>query len=98
MSKVWVTKYALTEGIIEFDTDRDDRIEICYNVDYTGGNMLLVKHPPHFYDQFFHGKGKQWHDDSESAMKQAEAMRMKKIASLQKQVIKLTNLIITIKR
>lgn len=94
--KVWITKYTLTEGIIEFDTERGDTIEVCESVDPTG-NMIRVKRSPSLYPTFFHGKGREWHEDVESAYKQAQSMKDKKITSLQKQIGKLMDSILTIK-
>ena len=76
--KVWITKYALTDGIIEAESDvktqTKKKLFAFWNNDEFGG----------FYPQkeevFF---------DRESAIKKAEEMRQKKIASLKKQIKKL---------
>ena len=60
--KVWITKYALTRGIIETENLND----------------------------YYSGKGYSWmHYNKESAIKKAEEMRQKKIASLKEQIEKL---------
>ena len=74
--KVWITKYALTDGIIENDA------EVCIDTDATG-NMIVCDRV------YFHGEGREWHRTKESAIQKAEEMRQKKIASLKKQIEKL---------
>lgn len=70
--KVWIAKYALTQGIYEIE------VIDC------GGGMVKGEH----YN-FFHREGDQWHATKESAIKKAEKMRLRKIASLEKQLINL---------
>lgn len=79
--KVWITKYALTKGIIETDV-----YEECLGTD-PSGNMISVK--SNGYVSYFHGKGNDWHTTKESAIQKAEEMRKKKISSLKKQIEKL---------
>jgi len=85
LTKIWVTKYALTTGIFEVEAEvekrekRNEGMAVVPN-DFKSGT----------YPRYFHGK--EWHLTKESAMKQAEEMRTKKIASLQKQIGKLENL------
>ena len=74
--KVWITKYALTDGIIEIDA------EVCISTGATG-NMINCDRG------YFHGEGKEWHKTKESAIEKAEEMRQKKIESLKKQIKKL---------
>jgi len=76
--KVWITKYALTQGIFEVEAER------CVNVD---DNMINA-------GKFglFHGAGKEWHVNKEDAIKRAEEMRQNKIVNIQKQINKLQNL------
>lgn len=75
--KVFITKYALTSGIKEMEVE-----------EYYPGNVkrLGLNH------DYFHGEGKEWHRTRESAMKKAEEMRVKKIASLKNQIVKLEKL------
>lgn len=72
--KVWITKYALTDGIIE--TEGETNIL---------GNFLITKGTYRnmwfSYNNCFANK--------ESAIQKAEEMRQKKIASLKKQIEKL---------
>lgn len=72
--KVWITKYALTSGILEKEA------EVCTD------NMISVKDTG-YYTVYFHGN--EWHKSRESAIAKAEEMRKKKIASLKKQIEKL---------
>ena len=71
--KVWITKYALTHGIWE----------------RTGESC-----PPHGMIQYgiglyAHGEGREWHRTLDSAIKRAEAMRITKIASLNRGIVKM---------
>ena len=71
MEKVFITKYALTKGILEK--------EIC---DYGNGHIrAYVKGEFSSYSL-----GKEAFRTREQAMERAEKMRLKKIASLKKQI------------
>ncbi len=72
--RAWVTKYALTAGILEVDAER------CTD------RMISVDAPGN-YTSCYHGDD--WHDTREAAVARAEEMRKKKIASLKKQLAKL---------
>lgn len=71
---VWITKYALTQGI--FAKEVTDH-----------GTSMVTDHER--YTSFYHGEGREWHRTLESAVAQAEKIRLKKIASLEKEVAKL---------
>lgn len=71
--KAWITKYALTKGILEKEV-RD-----C-------GDGMAEESENHF-PTYYHGTD--WHKDKQSAIAKAEEMRKKKIASLKKQIEKL---------
>lgn len=73
--KVWITKYALTSGVIE----TEGTVSISFP------DMLDAKG----FANYLHGEGKEWHKTKESAIKRAEEMRQKKIESLKKQIKKL---------
>jgi len=77
--KVWITKSALTNGIQEVDD-----AEIC-----EGSSTNMIRVPSLGCHPYFHGKGREWHDSKESALKKAEEMRKAKIESLFKQIYKL---------
>jgi len=76
---VWITKYALTDGIVEVKNARH-----CVS---TSVNMIDC--PSLGVFATFHGEGKEWHRTRESAVKRAEAMRVKKIAAYKKSIKKL---------
>lgn len=76
--KAFITKYALTQGILEMEANRD-------------GDLIWVKGGfvgrDFFCSQYFH-KG-EWFLTKEEAIVKAEEMRQKKIKSLEKQLAKL---------
>lgn len=76
----WITKYALTTGIVRSKVDCDNRYPSM--VVQRGDNGLLD----------FHGEGKDWHKTREGAIDRAEKMRKAKIESLKKQIAKLEKL------
>lgn len=78
--KVYISKYALTTGIIEIEA------EICENV-----STDMIKDINRKSD-YYHGEGKQWHKSKEAAIKKAELMKDKKIAALRKQLESLTKM------
>lgn len=82
--KVWVTKYALSQGIFEAEVNDD-----CIDIDRSG-NMIQVKEGR--FTVYYHGEGREWHKEKESAIKRADEMRKKKIESLKKQIEKLENM------
>lgn len=75
----WITKYALSTGISE------ELVEHC-----NPGDMAKVVGGD--WSQYFHGEGREWHRTRAGALQRAEAMRLVKIASLQKQIAKLEKL------
>lgn len=77
--KVWITKYALTRGIIEAETNEisDDGYCHAYWIDRKGYECDSFLSPRHF------------EEDKESAIFKAKEMRQKKITSLKKQIEKL---------
>ena len=74
--KVWITKYALTKGVIEADGE----LTSSESVSILNRGLSL---PTHW---FYKGD---WHSDKQSAIKKAEEMRQKKIESLKNQIEKL---------
>lgn len=73
--RLYITKYALTEGI---------RLEEC-DISPKFSSMAT----PHGRIMSYHGEGKEWHRTFESAQKQAYAMRDAKIKSLEKALKKM---------
>ena len=78
--KAWVTKYALTTGIREVEGEIDESLP----------TMLVVRKKP-YSDEYFHGK--MWWRTREEAVKHANAMRLKRIVKLNKELLRLESLI-----
>lgn len=74
--KVWISRYALTKGIFE--------VEVKQSPFYSDLVSSQSGYP------YYHKPD--WHETKEEAIKRAEQMRVKKIASLRKQIEKLENL------
>lgn len=77
--KVWITKYALTQGIIEAETNNISNDGYCHahwihKKGYKCDSSLSPR---------------QFEEDKESSITKAEEMRQKKIASMKKQIEKL---------
>ena len=72
----WITKYALTKGILE----------VRGEIHASNKNMLVYAGT---YDRYAFGFGKNWHLTLGTAILQAEHMRIEKIASLEKQLAKM---------
>jgi hypothetical protein len=78
--KVWITKYALTEGIKSIDDAKD--IGDGY-VSRDGKTFGSWDERRHFYG------GNDWHLTEDAAIAHAEKMRTAKIASLRKSIAKI---------
>jgi hypothetical protein len=76
--KIYVTKYALTSGIQIYDANLIQDTKICV-VEVNSSSSM-----------YFHDN--EWHEDKESAVKQAEIMKDKKIKSLKKSLEKIEKL------
>jgi len=79
--KVWITKWALTQGIFEAEVEECDTEGMVAQKPDGGGLCNMAT--------YYHGEGKEWHRTRESAVARAEAMRQKKIANVKKQLKKL---------
>ena len=75
--RCFVTKYALTRGILQVE------VELCLDVDPDGG--MVADHSE--YHTCYHKPD--WHRTRVSAVARAEQMRLAKLASLRKQITKL---------
>ena len=77
--KVFIVKYALTQGIYKLEVKLCDDInpEMVSEVKEGGWNNC------------FHGKGREWTTTREDAVKRAMIMRDTKVISLEKQIKKL---------
>lgn len=71
--KAWITKYALTKGILEKEVE--------------GCRDGMARESESHFPTYYHGTD--WHKDKKSAIAKAEEMRKKKIASLKKKIEKL---------
>jgi hypothetical protein len=79
IQKVFITKYALTSGIIVADMDVREDAGYCWG-----------KPPGYRYATGF--SGKDFHLTKEEALQDCENRRIKKIATLKKQIVNLENL------
>lgn len=75
--KIWITKYALTRGIVEVEMDA---FKLDGGYIYSKDDALTMFAPG------------QWYADYAFAVSRAEEMRKKKIASLEKQIERLRKL------
>lgn len=80
--KVFITKYALTNGIGEVSGGISD----------TCPTMFVSKTTNGLVSGYFHCEGREWHRTREAAIAKAESMRLVKIASLVKQIERLKKL------
>lgn len=78
MTTVYITRYALTQGILSVNARMSN-----------DGDMAVYRTKDSSFDQYAHGCGKDWHYDPESAKQRAEAMRLAKIKSYNKNIAKL---------
>lgn len=76
--KVWVTKYALTIGIMELDAEATSQ-----------SGRLAVRRSRNSYPQYYYGEGKEWHRSKDAAIARANTMRAAKIKSVKKQLERL---------
>lgn len=72
----WITKYALTEGILERFVETNPRVS------ETMVSVIDAEWSEHYH-------GKDWHRTREAAVKRADQMRLAKIASLHDQIERL---------
>lgn len=76
--KIWVTKYALTQGITEHEADVSDKWPTMATIAATG---------PGEYTQHFHGA--EWQKTHEAALARADEMRAHEIKRLERRIGKL---------
>jgi hypothetical protein len=80
--KIFVTKYALTKGILEIEAVRSQ----------ASPDMMYSGDPTKVSSQYFHGEGIDWHLTRVCAVVKAELMRDTRIKSLKKSLIRLEKL------
>lgn len=85
--KVWITKYALTQGIIEAE---------CYDIftaEDPADNMICIRDEGHgIFNKYYRGEGREWHRTKESAVKKANEMRLMEIVRLKMKAEQLENM------
>lgn len=83
--KAYITKYALTSGIISVESEISNTLPfmLCYKA---GG-----------YTNYSYGEGVEWHRTIESAITRSESMRLSKIKSLEKSIEKMKSMKFIIK-
>lgn len=81
MTVIWVTKHALTRG---------RGIEKIEHAEIHDGSMVAYTAPSLRGDYYVHGHD--WHRTEVAAIARANEMRLKKIASLKKQIERLEKL------
>ena len=79
----YITKYALTTGI---------RVELVEETSTPGMVAIIDDCRRGPWPELYHGEGRQWHRIRAEAVKRAEEMRDRKIASLQKQILRLKSM------
>ena len=82
--KAYITKYALTSGIQEMEGEVNSDIS---------DRMFSTNKGTGYYGESFFGEGKDWHRTKEGAISRAEQMRIAKIASLEKSIVKMNKLV-----
>lgn len=85
LPKVWITKYALTQGVYTLE----NAVRSC---DYPA----MIRDNARF-TSFFHGEGREWHLTEASALAHADGMRTAKIDALREQIAKLEKMVFAVK-
>jgi hypothetical protein len=75
--KVWITRYALTVGILEVDAEISE-------------GMASFKRTLDSYTEYAHGKD--WHQTKDQALIRAGEMKIAKLQSLEKQIKKVSKI------
>lgn len=81
--RVWITKYALTKGILEVDSETVKDFHVR-------GNSIYYREQTGYPQGFHDGE---WYEDQQVAIAKAEEMRQKKLASLKQQIEKLEKIV-----
>jgi len=79
-NKYWISKYALTQGIFEIEAEKREGYEGAENYIKHKLNGMMVSYAI---------EGKEWHKTKEEAIIRANELRIKKVASMKKQIAKL---------
>jgi hypothetical protein len=78
--KVWISKYALTQGIYDVEVSDPD------------AHQIVEQRHPNMYSTFYHGEGREWHRTEAGARTRANEMVQKKIKSLERSLAKFKKL------
>ena len=84
--KVWISKYALTQGILEAEGQPSTSTPATMICESTGPFTDIVF-------PYFHGEGREWHRTEAEAKIKANEMVQCKIKSLEKQLAKLRKMV-----
>jgi hypothetical protein len=88
--KVWITKYALTKGVIETEGETPlNPATHQYTDDMVAIKSGAIKSGEHGYVTFYHGEGRDWHRDEPRAVYRAFLMAQKKLQSLRRQILEM---------
>lgn len=83
--KAWITKYALTKGVLEVEAED-------LTQEYTSMIAVEPSKNPHLgwaYRMYFQGDGQDWTSTLEEARCRFEELKIKKIQALRKQITEL---------
>jgi hypothetical protein len=83
--KIYVTKYALTEGIQEMEGEEP-------TAEFPGLLVVRGDRGQGQYTQYFHGEGREWHRTYQGASAQANKMARKEIESVKRKLERLKGL------
>jgi len=86
--KVWITKYVLTEGIIEGNGE--------VSTSTPNSDLFVCEKTGHWANYafpYFHGEGKEWHRTEDAAKVRANAMVAAKIKNLKKSLAKFEKMV-----
>ena len=84
LTTFWISKYALTQGIYSVEAER-----CCKDVD--SPREYIRVYEPSFITSYYARTKKMadWHESRDEAVIEAEKMRLKKLASLHRQIEKI---------
>lgn len=89
MTTIYVTKYALTRGILVYESSIEDLVD--------RDGSVIVRDPDGINKRAYY-RGNDWHISPDAAMARAEEMRTAKIDSLRKQLSRMQALEIRVEK
>lgn len=90
--KIWITKYALTKGIIEADTETDLSLYRKVKIGNNKGKSMYFPENRNLKLPYSAINPNDYFDTKEKAIKKAEQMRKEKISKLKNQIEQLENM------